>query len=82
MKLEFLILLIACISVWLFKRWKFNLKKKRRRNYYTDVFLKSNDWKRKRYVVLKRDNWKCVHYGNRATEVHNCRAQRTERINY
>ena len=30
---------------------------KSRGDYYRDVYLKSNAWKRKRYVVLKRDNF-------------------------
>ena len=43
---------------------------KSRRDYYRDVYLKSDAWKRKRYVVFKRDNWCCVHCGARATQVH------------
>lgn len=34
------------------------------------VFIKSDDWKHKRYAVLKRDNWKCVFCGALATQVH------------
>ena len=37
------------------------------------TYLKSDAWKRKRYVVLKRDNWKCVKCGQKATEVHHKR---------
>jgi len=36
-------------------------------------YLKSDAWKRKRFVVLKRDNWKCVKCGNKATQVHHRR---------
>lgn len=43
---------------------------KSRRNYYRDVYLKSAGWQRKRFVVLKRDNWCCVHCGRPATQVH------------
>jgi hypothetical protein len=43
---------------------------KSRRDYYRDVYLKSDAWQRKRYVVLKRDNWTCVYCGARATQVH------------
>jgi hypothetical protein len=43
---------------------------KSRRSYYRDVYLKSKAWQRKRYVVLRRDNWRCVYCGQRATEVH------------
>ncbi|HRN79055.1 MAG TPA: hypothetical protein PKY29_01840 [Ferruginibacter sp.] len=44
-----------------------------RKTYYRDVYLKSDAWKRKRYVVLRRDNWQCVYCGNRATQVHHKR---------
>jgi len=44
-----------------------------RRDYYRDVYLNSEAWKRKRYVVLKRDNWRCVYCGSQATEVHHTR---------
>lgn len=40
-----------------------------RKNYYRE-YLKSDAWQRKRYVVLKRDNWKCKYCGAKATEVH------------
>lgn len=44
-----------------------------RRDYYRNVYLKSEEWKRKRYVVLKRDNWRCVYCGGQATQVHHTR---------
>ena len=44
-----------------------------RREYYNEVYLKSDAWKRKRYVVLRRDNWKCVYCGSHATQVHHLR---------
>lgn len=44
-----------------------------RRDYYRNVYLKSEEWKRKRFVVLKRDNWRCVYCGGRATQVHHTR---------
>jgi hypothetical protein len=44
-----------------------------RRYYYRNVYLKSEAWKRKRYLVLKRDNWRCVYCGDRATQVHHRR---------
>lgn len=40
-----------------------------RRDYYRQ-YLKSDEWQRKRYVVLKRDNWTCQHCGVPATQVH------------
>ena len=49
---------------------RFRTERRKRRDYYRNVYLKSDAWKRKRYVVLKRDNWKCVYCGARATEVH------------
>ena len=33
-------------------------------------YLKSDAWKRTRYVVLRRDNWTCQLCGAKATEVH------------
>ncbi len=48
----------------------FEFKRRRRRNYYRNVYLKSEEWHKKRYVVLKRDNWQCVNCGARATQVH------------
>ena len=38
-------------------------------DYYRE-YLKSDAWKRKRYVVLKRDNWTCQKCGAKATQVH------------
>ena len=49
------------------KQWK------ARRDYYRNVYLKSDAWRRKRYVVLKRDNWTCQYCGSRATQVHHKR---------
>lgn len=65
-----IILLLAVILVGVFKHLQFEKKRKRRRDYYRNVYLKSDDWRRKRYVVLKRDNWQCVYCGERATQVH------------
>jgi len=64
--------LILIISSW-YKRYTWKRQKEARRDYYRNVYLKSDEWQRKRYVVLKRDNWKCVHCGNRATQVHHTR---------
>ncbi len=65
-----LLLFVIAIGGWIFNRWIFKMKRRRRRNYYRNVYLKSDAWKRKRYVVLKRDNWKCAYCGARATQVH------------
>ena len=39
-------------------------------------YLESDDWKRKRHVVLKRDNWKCVRCGDKAVQVHHLKYSR------
>ncbi len=54
----------------------FKAKRKERKRYYNEEYLQSDEWKRKRYVVLKRDNWKCVYCGHRATQVHHKRYAR------
>ncbi|HMT74928.1 MAG TPA: HNH endonuclease signature motif containing protein [Chitinophagaceae bacterium] len=56
-----------------FWRWLFQSPSERRRDYYRNEYLKSDAWKRKRYVVLKRDNWRCVYCGAKATQVHHRR---------
>lgn len=68
-----LLIIILAISIFAFKRWVFNLKRKKRRDYYRNEYLQSDDWRRKRYVVLKRDNWRCVYCGAPATQVHHKR---------
>lgn len=73
MDFQILVLLTVLIFVWLFKRWLFDIKRKKRRDYYRNVYLKSEEWKRKRYVVLKRDNWQCVYCGAHAKQVHHKR---------
>jgi len=65
-----LLIIGVIIVIALFNRWVFNIRRKRRRDYYRNVYLKSDEWRRKRYVVLKRDNWRCVYCGARATQVH------------
>lgn len=66
-------LILILVFGWLFKQWLFDIKRKRRRDYYRDVYLNSDEWQRKRYLVLKRDNWSCVYCGARATQVHHKR---------
>jgi uncharacterized protein with PQ loop repeat len=68
MDFQVFILLFAALSIWLFKGWIFNIKRIRIRDYYRNVYLKSDKWQRKRYVVLKRDNWQCVYCCTRATQ--------------
>lgn len=50
--------------------WCNNFKRKMHRDYYRNDYLQSGAWQRKRYLVLKRDNWRCVYCGARATQVH------------
>jgi 5-methylcytosine-specific restriction endonuclease McrA len=69
---SFLLLILAIVAI-VVKRWMFEQGRKRRRDYYRNTYLKSEEWQRKRYVVLKRDGWKCVHCGARATQVHHKR---------
>ncbi len=73
MNFQILFILIVAIAVAVFNRWLFGIRRKQRRDYYRNDYLKSEAWKRKRYVVLKRDNWRCVYCGGRATQVHHKR---------
>lgn len=68
--------LVAFLVFVLSSKWRkhiFEEKRKARRNYYRNEYLRSKEWQRKRYVVLKRDNWTCVSCGMPATEVHHKR---------
>lgn len=73
-----IILIIVGYSaiVYLFKQYFFEQKRAKRKDYYRNGYLKSDAWQRKRYVVMKRDNWTCVYCGNKATEVHHLRYAR------
>ena len=76
--MEYLILLIVIILIGkvAFKGWVFRSRREQRRDYYREHYLKSDDWRRKRYVVLNRDNHRCVHCGAKATQVHHKRYAR------
>jgi 5-methylcytosine-specific restriction endonuclease McrA len=65
-----ILLIVTLVLIAVLNWWVFEKKRKHRRDYYRNVYLNSDDWKRKRYVVLKRDNWKCVYCGAPATQVH------------
>lgn len=65
--------LVVVLALFVFDRWVFNIRRKKRRDYYRDNYLKSEAWQRKRYVVMKRDNWRCVYCGAKATQVHHKR---------
>ena len=68
-----ILLLLILSVVGFFNHMAFEKKRKSRRAYYRDVYLKSDAWKRKRFVVFKRDNWRCVFCGAPATQVHHKR---------
>jgi len=68
-----IIFILVAAGKWILKEWRFEERRKRRRDYYRDEYLKSNDWQRKRHVVLKRDGWRCVYCGAKATQVHHKR---------
>ena len=68
-----LVVIIFLVLKYYYKKYKWRRQWKSRRDYYRNDYLKSDAWQRKRYVVLKRDNWRCVHCGKRATQVHHKR---------
>lgn len=68
--MQIVILVLLLVIPWAVKNWIFEVNRKRRRDYYRDGYLKSDAWKRKRYLVMKRDNWRCVYCGAKATQVH------------
>ena len=76
MSYSILLLLILGIVAAVFNKWGLETRRKRRRDYYRNEYLKSDAWKRKRYVVLRRDNWRCVYCGAPATQVHHKRYAR------
>jgi 5-methylcytosine-specific restriction endonuclease McrA len=70
MESQIILILIAFAVTVVIRGIIFQIKRKRRINYYRNQYLKSDEWNRKRFVVLKRDNWRCVYCGARATQVH------------
>jgi 5-methylcytosine-specific restriction endonuclease McrA len=65
-------LLVAILLALWFKNIPFNYCRQQRKEYYAQ-YLKSDAWQRKRFVVLRRDNWTCQICGAKATEVHHKR---------
>lgn len=61
-----ILITVIYIIIWV---WWREEKRIKRKNYYRK-YLKSDAWKRKRYVVLKRDNWTCKRCGAKAEQVH------------
>lgn len=70
---NFVLIIFGIIAVWLIKRWRFEVRRKKRQDYYRYVYLNSDEWQRKRHLVLTRDNWRCVYCGGPATQVHHKR---------
>lgn len=68
-----IIVILSLVIIWAAKQWLREERRIKRRDYYRNVYLKSDDWQRKRYVVLRRDNWTCVYCGAKATQVHHKR---------
>jgi 5-methylcytosine-specific restriction endonuclease McrA len=68
-----LLIIVGAVLKLTFDHWLFNEKRKGRRDYYRNQYLASEAWKRKRYVVFKRDGWRCVYCGAPATQVHHKR---------
>ena len=61
--------IIAIVIYFVILSWWREKQRIARRDYYRE-YLKTDAWKRKRYVVLKRDNWTCQYCGAKATQVH------------
>jgi len=61
--------ILILVLYFVFRSWFRGRSRISRREYYNE-YLKSDEWKRKRYVVLKRDNWTCKYCGAKATQVH------------
>jgi 5-methylcytosine-specific restriction endonuclease McrA len=68
--MEELIPFIAILGAFLIRKLWFEIRRRRRRDYYRNSYLQSDTWQRKRFVVLRRDNWQCVYCGARDTQVH------------
>lgn len=67
------ILLILMGAVWTVRQVLFEQAHIQRRSYYREDYMQSEAWRRKRYQVFKRDHWRCVYCGGRATRVHHMR---------
>ncbi|WP_425474803.1 HNH endonuclease [Niabella insulamsoli] len=65
-----LLVILFAIASFILNRYLFELRRRKRIEYYRNTYLKSEAWQRKRFVVLRRDNWPCVYCGDRANQVH------------
>ena len=55
---------------WVIDVLLFAKKRQERKKHYRENVLTSALWKRKRWLVLKRDRRRCVYCGQPATQVH------------
>lgn len=67
--MEGVFIIVAIVIYFIILSWWREKQRIARRDYYRE-YLKTDAWKRKRYVVLKRDNWTCQYCGAKATQVH------------
>jgi hypothetical protein len=51
-------------------KWVKSRKRKQRLASGRDAYRKSDEWQRKRALVLKRDKYRCVYCGARASRIH------------
>ncbi|NDD36000.1 MAG: HNH endonuclease [Flavobacteriia bacterium] len=70
--MELLFFLIVIVIAFWIRNIPFNYQRQLRKEYYAQ-YLQSDAWQRKRFVVLRRDNWTCQICGAQATEVHHKR---------
>lgn len=71
--MQIVLILVFALIVLFLKCKRFEFKRGKRQDYYRNVYLKSDAWQLKRFVVFKRDNWRCVYCGAPATQVHHKR---------
>ena len=64
------IITLVLIGAVFFVRAIVRSQKRKARTERYHNYLKSDEWQRKRFVVLKRDNFRCVYCGKKATQVH------------
>jgi len=75
LRMSTLVILFAIVIVLKVaaEAWVRSRERKQRRTFYRDKYLKSDEWQRKRSLVLKRDGYRCVYCGVRANQVHHKR---------